>query len=124
MIAERPLEPIDPTSESASGWDIGTLFQILWRRIWVLALWMAILLAMAIIYIVATPKVYEAKTVVQVEQDERPSGVNADVAPEPLLTPEILKTFEQNLDSGALLLRVFKANKLDQDPRYLPRNPD
>jgi len=98
-------------------WEIGTLFQLLARRAWVLVLWLAIMLTIGITVVLVMPTKYEATTVVQMEQDERPAA--ADVAPEALTMPEILKTYEQNLDSGALLLRVFKTNKLDQDPRYL-----
>ena len=119
MIAEPPPESVDITAESSPDWDFGTIFQILRRRAWVAALWIIIMVAVGILYLLVTPKVYEGKTVVQVEQDERPVDATADVAPEALVTPEILKTFEQTLDSGALLLRVFKTNKLDQDPRYL-----
>jgi succinoglycan biosynthesis transport protein ExoP len=124
MMADRSTEPVDPIPESPHDWEIGTLFHILRCRAWVVALWIAITLVLGFVYILVTPKVYEGKTVVQVEQDERPIDATADIAPESLITPEILKTYEQNLNSGALLLRLFKLNKLEKDPRYLAEQPN
>lgn len=118
-LSDTPHEPIDTMLEPSSDSDLGTIFRIFRRRAWVFALWMLIMLAMGIFVVLLMPTKYEATTVVQVVQDERPA-LNSDVAPEAIATaPEILKTFEGNLDNGALLLRVFKINKLDQDPRYL-----
>src|SRR5260221_13845899 len=119
MISEESMEPICTIPESSSDWDIGVFFQILRHRVWVLALWIAIMLTLGVVFLLVVPAHYVATTVVEVEQEERPVVTTQDVAPVMLATPEIVKTFEQKLDNGALLLRVFKVNKLDQDPRYL-----
>jgi len=118
-ITDSPHELLNAGQALSSDWEIGMIFQILRRKAWVIAVWILIMPAVGVVYLLITPKVYQGTTVVQVQQDERPPGESADIAPESINVPEILKTFEQNLDSGALLLRVFKVNKLDQDSRYL-----
>lgn len=117
-MTETQREAIEPARVVQSDLDLGAIIQILRRRARVIALWTLAALVVGIIYLLVTPKIYEAKTVVQVEQNERAVVSTADVVPETYGTPEILKTFEQNLDSNALLLRVAKINHLDQDPRY------
>jgi succinoglycan biosynthesis transport protein ExoP len=69
-------------------------------------------------YLMLTPAVYEARTVVQVEQTAQSVVGVQDAVREDLKTVEILKTIEQNLSSSALLLRVAKTSKLEQDPRF------
>ena len=75
-------------------------------------------IALGIGYLMVTPPVYEAKTVMQVEQQEPAIVTIANALREDLTTVDVIKTIEQNLTSTALLLRVAKATKLLQDPRF------
>ncbi len=74
--------------------------------------------ALGVGYLVVTPPVYEAKTVMQAEQQEPAIVTIANALREDLTTVDVMKTIEQNLASTALLLRVAKAAKLDQDLRF------
>ena len=106
--------PVDPSF----GWELGTLFGVIRQKAWLLMLFVIVGVAGGAGYLVMTPPLYEARTAVQVEQ-QAPSVVNVqDAAREDLKTVDVLKTIEQNLGSTALLLRVAKAAKIDQDPRF------
>ena len=65
-----------------------------------------------------TPKIYSAKTVIQVEQEEQTAVKIDGVRTEDLKAPEVFKTYEQNILSTEVLLRVIKNHGLMNDPAF------
>jgi succinoglycan biosynthesis transport protein ExoP len=109
---------IESSLDPSFGWNIGTITGVVKQRMLALVLLILSALALAGGYLALTPAVYEARTVVQVEQSTQSAIALQDQVREDLKTVEILKTIEQNLSSTALLLRVAKTTKLEQDPRF------
>ena len=118
MDQQPPPAQGDLLTEPTFGWDLGTLFGVIRRRAWVVVLCAVAAVALGIGYLAVTPPVYEAKTVMQAEQQEPAIVTIANALREDLTTVDVMKTIEQNLASTALLLRVAKAAKLDQDLRF------
>jgi len=100
------------------GWNIGTIMGVVRQRLLWLILFGSVAVALGAGYLMLTPAVYQALTVVQVEQTAQSVVGVQDAVREDLKTVEILKTIEQNLSSSALLLRVARTSKLEQDPRF------
>jgi len=70
-------------------------------------------------YARSSPKIYAAKTVIQIEQEEPILG-NIEGAKPDLKEPQVLKTYEQNITTPEVLLRVVKTPGLMEDPAFLP----
>lgn len=76
-------------------------------------------LLLAIIYLIRTTPVYEAKTTVEVEQEESKILNNVeDVRKQDLDKIETLKTIEQNLQSQTIFFRVAQNFDLKNDPDF------
>src|SRR5205085_9501766 len=107
-----------PTDEPI---DFRTLYYIVWeKRLIVLSLVGAGIVA-AGVYLLRTPKVYAAETIVQIEQTP-PKVLNIqDVNSEDLTGTELPKTIEQNLCNPALIEKVVSALHLDGTSLGLPR---
>jgi capsular exopolysaccharide synthesis family protein len=97
---------------------MGTILGVIRRRIWWLMVFALAALALGFVYLKLTPAVFEARTVVQVEQTTQAVVSVQDAVREDLKTVEVLKTIEQNLASTALLLRVAKVVKFEEDARF------
>lgn len=113
------LQPLDPSF----GWNLGPLLGELWRKAWLVALIALVAAALGVVFLLQTPKVYEARTVVQVEQQLRPMVSIQDGEREDLKTADVLKTIEQNLGNKAVLLRAAERMKLREDPRFTGEKP-
>jgi polysaccharide biosynthesis transport protein len=115
------------TDSSALTFDIAHLFQLLLAKAWVIILFVVFGLIAAVAYLIWTPKLYESRAVIAVEQDTpRVNNIqdfNGDNAEEMNL-PEVLKTIEQALLSETLLVQVVKTNGLDKDPSFAPPKKD
>lgn len=100
---------------AATGEDIDLLglFHSLRERLWVIALSVAVTCSIGLIYIVRTPKTFEAETVIQVDQGGRKVlDTVAEVTDEDLKTTEQLKTIEQNLAGPTVLGAAIEALKI------------
>ncbi len=116
------------TSASSGGaprlLDFNRLGQIARRRWWLPALGAALGIAGGLYYLSRTPKLYLGVAVVQVEQEPhemmnfQDAGRGEDFRP-----PDVVKTFEQVLSNGSLLLDVVRANGLDKDRNFAPARP-
>ena len=71
-----------------------------------------------------TPKIYESRAVVLVQQEAQKVVNIQDINQEDYKAADALKTVEQSLLSETLLLRVVKANGLDKDPEFAPPKKD
>src|SRR5258708_5838616 len=78
----------------------------------------------AIVYLNVTPKIYESRAVVLVQQEAQKVVNIQDINQEDYKAADALKTVEQSLLSETLLLRVVKANGLDKDPEFAPPKKD
>ena len=114
-------EMIAPADEPI---DFRAIYYTLREKAWVLAACAGLGALVGTIYILATPKIYEAETIVQVEQAPRRVVNIQDVNSEDLGSDELLKTIEQNLSSPVLLSRVIHACKLDAAALGLARQPN
>ena len=93
--------------------DFRALYYAIYEeRYWVAAVAVVTVVA-ACVYLLVTPKVYAAQTIVQVEQRSHKILNIQDIANEDLNATELLKTIEQNLANEALLERVVAALHLD-----------
>jgi capsular exopolysaccharide synthesis family protein len=108
-----------PGTDSAPAIPWSALYHVLRRRAWLIISCTVLTLSVGIAYLWHTPKIYAARTVVQVEQSETKVINIQSVTPEDTSTDELLKTIEQNFMSNDLLLRTIKSAGLDKNPRFL-----
>ena len=114
--------PTRPLSEPAHGLlDLARLGHVFLRRWWLAVLCAALGGAGAAYYLSRTPRIYAATAVLQLAQQGREIVKFQDAAEsEDYRSPEVVKTFEQVLTGGTLLLRVVQANHLAADPAFAP----
>src|SRR5258706_5158272 len=106
--------------------DFGYLYDLLLSKAWLIILLVVLSLSAAIIYLIRTPKIYESRAVIQVDQEAQKfvNTQNNNSGNEEFKSVEELTTIAQTLKSDTLLLRVIKANELDKDPLFAPPKKD
>jgi polysaccharide biosynthesis transport protein len=105
--------------------DFSHLCHLLLAKAWVIILFLVLSLCAAIAYLIWTPKIYESRAVIEVDQATPKVNNVQDFNPgNDTDLPEVLKTIEQTLLSETLLLRVVKANALEKDPSFAPPKKD
>jgi polysaccharide biosynthesis transport protein len=105
--------------------DFAYLYHLLLSKAWLIILLIVLSLSAAIIYLIRTPKIYESRAVIEIDQEAQKvvnSQNNSD--PEDFKSVEELNTIAQTLMSDTLLLRVIRANELDKDPLFAPPKKD
>ena len=96
-----------------------------WRRAWLPVLFAVLGLVLGVVYLLVTPKSYQAHAVVQVEQSPKRVLDFKDADPDgDYKATEVLKTFEQVLTNGSLLERVVQVNHLADNPAFAPPKPN
>lgn len=128
MDTPRPKRPSGPQAdafEPVSGLlDFNRLGQIAWRRCWLPVLFTLLGVGAGLYYLSKSPKMYQGVAVVQVEQEPREMMKFQDAgSDQDFRSPDVVKTFEQVLSNGSLLLAVVRANGLDHDPNFAPPRP-
>lgn len=116
-------EHADAASQEAL-MDFSRAWNILRSKLWLLVVCVVAALLLAGGYIVASPRVYAAKTTVQVEQAPAKVLKIEQVTTEDTASLEVMKTLEQNLTSGALLQEVISTLKLSPQQLGLPGRGD
>jgi succinoglycan biosynthesis transport protein ExoP len=105
--------------ESGHGIDFRRLWHIVQERLWLVVVCTVAGLALAIGYLVRTPKLYQGHTVLEVEIAESSPLSTDDSATRIrslfLASQEALRTIEQNLTNRTLLARVIRAEGLADD---------
>ena len=120
----EPRETQVSSSYSAGVLDISRVLHIMLRRFWLVALCLLLTLGSGVAYLLLATKIYTATTTVRVEQTaQRAITFRDDSGEEDYRSAEVLKTFEQVLGSGSLLLRVAKVNHLPGTPGFQPKEP-
>ena len=95
------------------------MYHLLLSKAWLVTSCVVVAAFAGAAYLQRAPKVYQAHTVLQVEQSEQKVLNIQEVSQEDLRTAELLKTIEQNLTSSDLLLRVIRNVGLATDTRFL-----
>jgi polysaccharide biosynthesis transport protein len=117
--------PSTPASDNPSlRFDFGYLYHLLLSKWWLIILVVVLIVSAAIAYLIVTPKIYESRAVVLVQQEAQKVVNIQDINQEDYKASDALKTVEQSLLSQTLLLRVVKANGLDKDPEFAPPKKD
>jgi polysaccharide biosynthesis transport protein len=100
--------------------DVYAVWEVLRSKALVIAICTAGALVLAFLYTLFTPRVYSVQTVIQIEQEEQKVVKIEGIKSEDLKSLEALKTFEQNVTSPEVLLRVIQNPELRNDPTFLP----
>jgi len=113
--------------QPAESLDLRALYHVLREKAWIIGLCVLAVGCVTAAYLYRAPRIYVAKVVLQVDQEEQKIINIQSVQKEDLQSVEFLKTVEQTLQSRALLARVIETNNLAKDPRFFPplagRNP-
>ena len=109
-----------PAREASLAADLRSIAGILWAKAMIITLCVVSAGTIGFFYARTAPKIYSAKTVIQVDQGEQNVMRIDGVKTEDLKAPEVFKTYEQNILSSDVLLRVIKNRDLMNDPAFLP----
>ncbi|MBK7999305.1 MAG: polysaccharide biosynthesis tyrosine autokinase [Verrucomicrobia bacterium] len=120
----RPNQRSSPSqTEVAPPIDFRMLYYALRERTWVIAMFFLVAALATTAYLMRAPKVYEAKLILQVEQEEQKILNIQRVQQEDPNTLEFLKTVEQTLQSRTLFERVLDTNNLATNERFAKPQP-
>lgn len=100
--------------------DVRFIFSVLRRKSWVIAASTLACMMLGVMYIYISPRIYEAKAVIQIEQEAQSVMRIEGGKPEDLKAVEVLKTFEQSLTSPEVLLRILRNYHLAKRHDFLP----
>ena len=100
--------------------DVYVVWEVLRSKAWLIAMCMAGALLLAFLYTCFIPRIYSAQTVIQIEQEEQKVVKIEGITSEDLKSVEALKTFEQNVTSPEVLLRVIHNPELSNNSTFLP----
>jgi succinoglycan biosynthesis transport protein ExoP len=101
------------------------IFGLALRRLGLFVACFAVVMVLAVIYLVRSPRLYESTATVQVETQEQRMFHSPD-AQEPtddLKGDDVIKTIEQNLQSFSLFVDVVNDPAISQDPNFLVGYP-
>jgi capsular exopolysaccharide synthesis family protein len=99
--------------------DFRAIYYLLREKAWLIALCFLVATFGTGTHLMRSPKIYAAKVVLQVEQEEAKVINIQRIQQEDMQTLESLKTVEQVLQNRALLERVIEVNHLASDPRLV-----
>ncbi len=107
-------------SPEALATDVHVVWEVVRSKALLIAICTAGAVMLAFLYTRFIPKVYSAQTVLQIEQEEQKVVKIEGVKSADLKSTEAIKTFEQNVTSPEVLLRVIHHPELRNDPAFLP----
>lgn len=100
--------------------DFERLLNLLRARAWLVIVVAVVFFAAAFAYALRSPKIYESRALIQVEQASQNVVDIDDIARENPQTTDFVNTVVQALTSRKLMLRVVKATGLDHNPEFAP----
>ena len=110
---------LEPGPEVGHGIDFRHLWHVLLERIWIVAVCTVAGLAIALVYLARTPKMYQGHVVLEVEFAEPTVMANEETSSRIrsmfLASQDAMRTIEQNLTNRSLLARVVRAENLAAD---------
>lgn len=122
--SSRPNHRPSPSAgDAAPPIDFRMLYYTLRERAWMIALCLLITGLATTAYLIRTPKIYEGKLILQVEQEEQKILNIQRVQHEDAASVEFLKTIEQSLESRTLFERVLDTNSLATNGRFVRLDP-
>lgn len=98
--------------------DFQRLFYLLFRRWWIIALFVGVTLLATLGSLMTQPKIYESRAVLQVQQQEQRVLNVESVSEDNPLSADFINTVVGALTSRNLLLRVVEANRLAENPNF------
>ncbi|MDB6027485.1 MAG: Capsular exopolysaccharide family, partial [Verrucomicrobiales bacterium] len=99
--------------------DFRTLLQLLFEK-WLTILTVSVMAAgVGAAFVFCVPEKYQAKAVLQVEQEEPRVLGTESVTAQDLRSPEALNTIVQTVKNSSVLRRVVRTNNLALDPMFL-----
>ncbi|MEP6637116.1 MAG: polysaccharide biosynthesis tyrosine autokinase, partial [Acidobacteriota bacterium] len=108
----------EPTEALAT--DLHVVLGVLRSKASLIAICVAGAVLLAFLYTCFIPRIYSAQTVIQIEQEEQKIVKIEGITSEDLKSTEALKTFEQNVTSPEVLLRLVHNPEFRNDPTFLP----
>jgi capsular exopolysaccharide synthesis family protein len=102
--------------------DIRAIYHLVLEKLWLIALCFLVAGLATTAHLLRSPRIYAARSVLQVEQEEAKILNIQRIQQEELQSLESLKTVEQTLQNPGLFGRVIDANHLSTDPRLI--SPD
>src|ERR1019366_6622421 len=114
MSNPDPLDMPPPmeTSEHGHSSDLHGLLRLVLEKAWLIVSCLVLAVVAVAVYVERTPRIYQATTTVQVEQEDAKVVKVEQVVSEDMRSLEILNTVAQKLINGALLEKVLDANHL------------
>lgn len=104
--------------------DFHRLGRLLFAKAWIIAAVACAIILVAIAYVLLSPRTYESRAVILVNQEAQKVVNIADVSEEKPEASDYLNTVVQAFTSGDLILRVIQSAGLDKDPNFAPPRPD
>lgn len=101
--------------------DLGRLFHVVRKRLWLAGLVAAAFVGLAVLYLMVTPSVYQSSAVIYVEPKNEGavfSGIKG-VKQASWETLDALKSMAEGIRNGAVILRVVERLDLRNDPGFL-----
>lgn len=114
----RPSEIIEVTSPI----NFRQMFRAFAEKWWLILLIAVGMAAMAGYFARKLPVKYEARAVLQVDQQEKRLINMDEVSQQDLRPSDVLNTIVQNINNSAVMLRVAKVNQLASNPDFLPKS--
>ena len=105
--------------EMGSPIDFRRILHVLLRRWWIIALVTGIATLATVGHVMRLPKIYEARAVLQVQQQEQQVVKIQGVSEENPSTVDFINTVVQSLTSRNLMLRIVKTNTLRNNPAFV-----
>lgn len=100
--------------------DFERMINLIRAKLWLVITVASLIFLAAFAYVLRTPRIYESRAVIQVEQATQRVVDIDEVAQENPQTLDFLNTVTQALKSRKLLIRVVKANDLEKNPEFAP----
>lgn len=103
--------PMDVPNPGHSS-DLHSLIRLLLEKAWLIMACLVVAVVAVAVYVQRAPRVYQATTTIQVEQEDAKVVKVEQVVSEDMRSLEILNTVAQKLVNGTLLAKVLDANNL------------
>ncbi|HRQ88628.1 MAG TPA: polysaccharide biosynthesis tyrosine autokinase [Bacteroidia bacterium] len=102
--------------------DVGRLLSVVWRRLWLAVLVAGAFVALAVVYVLKAPKIYQSTAMIYV--DPKTEGAVFEglkgVKQASWESLDALKSMAEGIRKSTVILRVADRLKLRDDPTFLP----
>ncbi|MEM6279936.1 MAG: Wzz/FepE/Etk N-terminal domain-containing protein, partial [Verrucomicrobiota bacterium] len=101
--------------------DLGRLVQVVRKRLWLAAVVAAGFVALAVVYLLLTPKMYQSSAVLYVEPKNDGAVFSGIMGAKQASweTLDALKSMAEGIRNGTVILRVIDRLELRNDPDFL-----